>query len=366
MRKTCTRSTGLIFLILFFQICVIPLWAEKERLVQTQWKLSDGIQAGEEIYFLSHYSLYVPGKVIIPLFIVTPEKYFFTDLSLYRVNAGGSSETSPTLARVWIFGQETSNMQVDLQSCRYGRDGDKLYFSWRGDWDGGKERSLRPTLEYDVRTGAVQLFADEKSPVETMFKITAGVAAAQVKLHAGILPLSDWGLPSPLEYSSMGPPFLQKILVRSLGDRELRIAALTALDEMQEPALLREILRSMETRNAKTSDLTYEKYHEEWSAKIEMSDTLRLDRPETIFSAAYGNDAPLLKKLIEAGASPDSRDGEGRTALMYAVFGNAPDALSLLFEKGADPGAESGIGTTAWYYAANSPLRPLYLKLWGK
>ena len=51
---------------------------------------------------------------------------------------------------------------------------------------------------------------------------------------------------------------------------------------------------------------------------------------------------------------------------MYAIFGGAPDSLRLLFESGADPDIKSDTGYTAWMYAALSPLRNLYLELWGK
>ena len=107
MQKKGAQLIGLILMVILAQSCATPLWADKERLVQTRWKLSDGIQAGEDIYFLSYYSLYVPGKVIIPLFVVTPEKYFFTDLSLYKVKADGSSKTDKTKIRFTSAGEET-------------------------------------------------------------------------------------------------------------------------------------------------------------------------------------------------------------------------------------------------------------------
>jgi hypothetical protein len=37
--------------------------------VPTEWERSNGIQADSDIYFLSFYSLYCPGKVIIPFVI---------------------------------------------------------------------------------------------------------------------------------------------------------------------------------------------------------------------------------------------------------------------------------------------------------
>lgn len=209
----------LILTVLFLSVGASPSWAQKKALVQTKWNRSDGLQAGEEIYFLGNYSLYLPGKVIIPMFIVTDARFLYRDLSTSEV-------------RFFENTTELGNASEDL---------------------------------------AYQ-HADK-------------VAQSEIWGLAGLLPLSEWGLPSPLDYSSRDPKFLKKVIEKQKGDR-----------------------------------------------------------PPDIFCAAFDNDAQALKAYPDAGADSDSSDDAGRTLLMYAVLGEAPDTMRLLFEAGADPQKKTDSG----------------------
>ncbi|MEM6671233.1 MAG: ankyrin repeat domain-containing protein [Planctomycetota bacterium] len=62
--------------------------------------------------------------------------------------------------------------------------------------------------------------------------------------------------------------------------------------------------------------------------------------------AAMLGRAPMIERLLSAGATISSRDLEGRTPLMYAVGGAHYDAARVLLENRADPcaQAESGFG----------------------
>ena len=71
---------------------------------------SDGMRDGEDIYFFSSYSLYLPGKV------------------------------------------------VNLKACRFARSGDKLYFSWRWRWDREKNENIHRVLEYDLISSKARFF----------------------------------------------------------------------------------------------------------------------------------------------------------------------------------------------------------------
>src|SRR6056297_2924594 len=136
----------LMLMVLLLILGAIPGWAQKRALVQTKWNRSDGMRDGDDIYFLSSYSLYLPGKVIIPMFLVTDARYLYRDLSLYRISGGRSDE----LERLWSLGPDISGKVVNLKSCRYARSGDKLYFSWGGGWDKAKKESIHSVLEYDL------------------------------------------------------------------------------------------------------------------------------------------------------------------------------------------------------------------------
>ncbi len=350
-----------------------PLYAGKKPLVRTSWNRSGGIQAGDDIYFLSSYSLYMPGKVIIPMFVVTRPKVYYRNFSLYRISAGspGGNAEQQILERVWSCGDCPTGRKVDLQSCKYGRADGRIYFQWTGNWDDEEKQSNRPVLEYDLEGGTARMLdgtpgREVPAGVELAYDIPGKIKESWVWLRAGRLPPAAWDLPSPLEHSSDDPDFLQKVIIQSLGDREFRSAALTALDELREPAVMERILSEMEQERGRRSDYSYNEYYERMTVLIEMSAPMRSGRSPDIFSAAFDNDADLLRRLLEAGTDPDSADRRGRTPLMYAVFGKAPDTLRLLFEAGADPQRETESGQTAWLYAALNPLRPLYLELWGK
>ena len=336
-----------------------------QPLIQTKWNRSPSLQVGEEIYFLSYYSLYLPGKVIVPMFVVTDPKYFYTDFSLYKLSleAGNAQDN---LEQVWSFEAEAGTQRVDLQSCRFGRDGDNLYFSWTGNWVSDSKEFLHPVLEYNIESGTVRLLNEKDAPVSLDYQHPNKIKESRMWGYAGVLPHDVWSLPSPLEYSSKKPKFLAKVVVQGLGDREFRSAALRALDTLGKPELFEHILSQMEKELGKNTKLGYEMYYEKWTALIEMSETLEQNRQKDIFSAAFENDTDLLRQFIESGVGPNTQDSLGRTPLMYAIWGKSPDALRLLFEEGADPSLESNSGTTPWLYAALNPLRHLYLELWEK
>src|SRR6056297_2621580 len=195
----------LILVVLLLLLGAIPSWAQKRALVQTKWDRSDGMRDGGNIYFLSSYSLYLPGKVIIPMFVVTNTRYLYNDLSLYRISGGGPD----VLERVWSFGPEISGKVVDLQSCRYARSGDKFYFSWSGGWDKAKKEGIKPVLEYDLGTSEARFFKDARMLEEISegldYQHPDRVKQSELWGRAGLQPLSEWGLPSPLEYSSRNP-----------------------------------------------------------------------------------------------------------------------------------------------------------------
>ncbi len=330
--------------------------------MQTKWDRSDGMRNGEDIYFLSYYSLYLPGKVIIPMFIVTDARYLYCDLSLYRISGGGRAE----LERLWSFGSDISDRKVDLQNCRYARSGDKLYFSWSGGWDNEKKEGIHPLLQYDIANSEAQVFEDAGDLSGTSanldYQHADKVKRSSLWGRAGLLPFSEWGLPSPLEYSSRDPKFLKKVILEQKADRRFRSAAFAELDARGKSKILREILAEFE----KVDDYAKGTYATKWEILIRMSATLRGDSPPDIFSAAFDNDAKALKGYLEAGGDPNKSDQAGCTLLMYAVLGQAPATMTLLFEAGADPQKETGSGKTPWFYAALNPLRQRYLELWGK
>jgi len=58
-----------------------------------------------------------------------------------------------------------------------------------------------------------------------------------------------------------------------------------------------------------------------------------------LHGAAARGDAAEIRRLLAEGAAPDSRDGNGRTALHVAAFASHLEAARALVEGGADPNA---------------------------
>ena len=64
------------------------------------------------------------------------------------------------MERLWSFGSELSEKVVDLQSCRYSRSVETLYFSWNGGWDKTKKEGITPVLEYDLASSEARVYGD--------------------------------------------------------------------------------------------------------------------------------------------------------------------------------------------------------------
>lgn len=69
------------------------------------------------------------------------------------------------------------------------------------------------------------------------------------------------------------------------------------------------------------------------------------------FEAAKQNDTVLLKKLLDRKIPLDSRDAQGRTALLIATQNNAIQAANLLINAGADVNAKDNLQDSPYLYA---------------
>lgn len=81
-------------------------------------------------------------------------------------------------------------------------------------------------------------------------------------------------------------------------------------------------------------------------------------------AAAILGHAEVVRILLDAGADPNAKDGNGRTALFPAVTTNYTEIVRLLLDKGADPNIrDSVLGLPALHYAASIDPNPEMLKL---
>ncbi len=69
------------------------------------------------------------------------------------------------------------------------------------------------------------------------------------------------------------------------------------------------------------------------------------------FEAAKQNDIGLLKKLLDRNIPLDSKNDQGRTALLIATHNNAIQAANLLINAGADVNAKDNLQDSPYLYA---------------
>lgn len=69
------------------------------------------------------------------------------------------------------------------------------------------------------------------------------------------------------------------------------------------------------------------------------------------FEAVKQNDTVSLKKLLDLNIPLDSRDAQGRTALLIATHNNAIQAANLLINSGSDVNAKDNLQDSPYLYA---------------
>lgn len=79
--------------------------------------------------------------------------------------------------------------------------------------------------------------------------------------------------------------------------------------------------------------------------------TARVEADARLRDAASRGSAGGVRQAIEEGANLESRDGQGRTALLLATHGNHVDAARVLIEAGADVNARDALQDSAYLYA---------------
>jgi ankyrin repeat protein len=72
---------------------------------------------------------------------------------------------------------------------------------------------------------------------------------------------------------------------------------------------------------------------------------------ERLIRAAGQGDVRALEAAVKAGAPVDSRDAQGRTALLVATYANHVEAARWLIRAGADVNAKDGIEDSPYLYA---------------
>lgn len=74
-------------------------------------------------------------------------------------------------------------------------------------------------------------------------------------------------------------------------------------------------------------------------------------KAQAFLQAARENDIDKLRRVLDMGVPVDTRDVNGRTALLIATHANAIDAAHLLIAAGADVNAKDNLNDSPYLYA---------------
>lgn len=89
----------------------------------------------------------------------------------------------------------------------------------------------------------------------------------------------------------------------------------------------------------------------EAGADVNIEDDLSGMSPLTWAVREYEQNADFIKRLLEAGANVNARNGIGETALIYAVRSGRVRVIKQLLKAGADVNSRDNEGKTALDYA---------------
>lgn len=97
-------------------------------------------------------------------------------------------------------------------------------------------------------------------------------------------------------------------------------------------------------------------FYEDIAVWIVKSETVATDPNISIHESALNGQMNRLIEGLEAGIDVNSRDQEGRTALMYASYNGHTEAIKILIEKGAHVNLADNYGRTALMMASSGPF----------
>ncbi len=73
----------------------------------------------------------------------------------------------------------------------------------------------------------------------------------------------------------------------------------------------------------------------------------RLSLEQNLLQAIKRNQVAIVHAFVAKGADPDTRDEQGRPAIIWAVASGRPGIVQFLLEQGADPAVSDPQGVTA-------------------
>jgi len=91
----------------------------------------------------------------------------------------------------------------------------------------------------------------------------------------------------------------------------------------------------------------------------------RLSPTQNLLQAIKRKQLAIVHAFLAAGASPDTRDDQGRPAIIWAVASGRPEIVEFLLGQGADASAMDPHGTTALRLATERGVQEIVAVLEG-
>ena len=88
-----------------------------------------------------------------------------------------------------------------------------------------------------------------------------------------------------------------------------------------------------------------------------------LAQESALISAIRNNEQSLVFSLLSSGADPNTRQGDGSTALHWAAHRNSEEVVQSLLDAGANVDASNELGATPLWLAASNGSEVLVEKL---
>lgn len=342
---------------------------------------------------MCEYVLSKPSKEIIPMYMYSPGDIYVHQLLLYKY-----SITDESLVKISAL--ELPQIP-DIASTQWLKVGTVLYAMFPYGWD-GKQR-IHEIVSFSIGDSTFQKISDnEKEIISNKFHNTKNdvLSTTQVLYYVDCIPLSQWGVPSPLTYCSPSKKELIQTFIEGLGDSYFKEEAFNTLAAECSSKELMNIAVAIEKKYSELESyqqMEYASYRDRWQTRFwleaqygksnnngnlpiaiytknnseaknfinQLLDCNFRDAAGTtlLMIAAYTDNVEIASLLLAKNCHINARDNHGCTPLMYAVFGNAVHTMELLLKNNADVMIESSSKYIAWMYINNTGLRQRYLSL---
>jgi len=327
-----------------------------------------------------------------------PGEIFVHYLSLYKYNIKNES----LLKVCSVEGFDTIPY---ISYTRWLKEGTILYFMIFCIRGGQKEYEIFKYIIGDSNCHKIN--DNEKEIILNKFKNKKNknniLKKSKILYYVDCIPLSQWNVPSPLEYCSLSKKQLIQTFIEGIGDSSFQNEAFKKLESECSSKELKAVAIGIQNKYNELysyEKMKYASYRDRWFTKFMLAskygpqskgDDIALGKAiynhhndaakriidksnlncstkdnngtTLLMIAAYADNVEVVSLLLSKKCNINERDNYGCTPLMYAIFGNAVHTMDLLLKNNANVMVESNSHYIAWMYINNAGMRQHYLSL---